>query len=264
MKIKFTGVVHPPSLQISLKRENAVVAYKDAPGTIRISYTVDKCAVTAEAEYDSEFLDGDFGDKGSLTGVIATSIQSELNLVNVVNGTSLSVDILEYNAGDGWHLPTPYIPAIRERENELTRDEKTARLYALMSSNSMVAQVYLTPIVSDLNLAIRYPIDTAFFCYRAVETMARFFCESMSSKKVAERHFSALFKHLNTSQDEFKLLTKYANSTRHGNVVPISSALRASLFDAAWNFFDAFIAFAEKDFSGVISSYEKDVQNSSK
>ena len=264
MKIDFIGVVSPASPIVQLKKENAVLAYRDVPGFIKISYNVDEGAITAEAEYDSDYLCSDFSDIGTLTGVVLDAVQFELNIVNLVNGTKFRAEILEYNAGDGWYPPNPFIPAIRERENESTREEKTARLYALMSADNLVAQIYLNQIVSDLNLAIRYPIDTAFYCFRAVETMARYFCESMSSKKIAPKHINAMLKNLKASRDDFELLKKYADSVRHGNVVPISSALRATFFDAGWKFLDAFIEFAENDFYGIVSSYERDVKKNGK
>lgn len=258
MKIKFRGQVYPRNITVSVSRDNMEIGFPGTEGRAIVNFRVVGTEVCAEAIFDTEIMNGQFSDIDTLGGMVSSAMQLELDILNIVHGTRAEVDIDQYYVSDKWVKINNYIAIIYEREDTNGREQKYQKILRLLHRGPIV-QAYFNPILSDLKRSMQYPLDTGFFCYRAVEIMANYFCGSMKAS-VKPRHVTAMLKETGASRTDYEFLKYYADPARHGKVLPVPSAVRGSLFTCAWDIFDRFIEFADNDFLGIKSSYEKDLE----
>lgn len=254
LKINYRGTVHPRRLPTNYTEQTLVIGYVDSPGRLSLSYYIDKNDIYATAEFDEQMMAGEYADYSSLSGIVKESIQSKLNIGNVVNGTYCVAEIEYFEIDDEWKSVDLVIPVIYYFEDN--KEEKFSKIEECIR-HSHVAQIYFHKILSDFNLAMKYPQDTGFFCYRAIELMAKYFCHSMTSS-MKPKHTTLLLKHINVDRRDFDLIKNNADPVRHGGTIPIPSTLRADIFSASWRFLDGFVDFCLRDFDGVESSVVKD------
>jgi len=100
---------------------------------------------------------------------------------------------------------------------------------------------YLRVALLDLNLAIKYPKDTTFFCFRAIESLRKFFSERKS------KGWNALYKELRISPSLKQKMEELAKETRHGGPQPLSSEDRLKVLKSSWRIMDRFVLFALND-----------------
>ena len=97
----------------------------------------------------------------------------------------------------------------------------------------------------DLQLAITHPIDTPFYCYRAIESL-RHFCRIRYSLTTEKQQWQKLAELTKKSWDDTKSVKLFANDARHGDHKHFSSDQRAEFFVSTWDLVDAFIDSVEK------------------
>ena len=93
---------------------------------------------------------------------------------------------------------------------------------------------------SDLQLAITHPLDTPFYCYRAIESL-RHLCSiryELSEERDQWRKLSELS---GKAWDDTKHIKDYANDARHGNHRNFTGDQRESFFTVTWDLVDGFL-----------------------
>ncbi len=104
---------------------------------------------------------------------------------------------------------------------------------------------YLQRCFVDLQLAITHPIDTPFYCYRAIESL-RHFCRIRYNLQTEKEQWLKLSELTNKSWNDTKNLKLFANDARHGDHKSFSSQERIDFFDTTWDLVDGFIDSASK------------------
>lgn len=92
----------------------------------------------------------------------------------------------------------------------------------------------------DLQLAITHPIDTPFYCYRAIESLRQFCRDRYNIKKESEQ-WQKLSDITNFSWEHTKSIKEFANHARHGDHRNFNAEQRQEFFTNTWDFVDAFI-----------------------
>ena len=128
------------------------------------------------------------------------------------------------------------IPEINENRDESNQLEST-KIFILFSKKREYD--YLRIALQDLGLCIKYPKDTPYFCFRAMEALRKFFNEKKESKG-----WNMLYKELNISPSLKKELAKRAGEIRHGGNVVITSEDREKVIKNAWKIVDRFVIYA--------------------
>ncbi len=98
---------------------------------------------------------------------------------------------------------------------------------------------FLRSSFQDMALAMKYPKDTGFFCYRAIESLRKFFDESNDSNG-----WQLLRTNLNVSRSFIDVVKRFANDPRHGGLVLITSPERVNAMQNTWKIVDRFILYA--------------------
>ena len=97
---------------------------------------------------------------------------------------------------------------------------------------------YLRFALNDLGLVIKHPKDNTFYCYRAIESLRKFFDENN-----AEKGWELFTNNLNISKATKDSIKKFANEPRHGGFKSSSSTETAYVTKTTWKIMDRFIIF---------------------
>jgi hypothetical protein len=99
---------------------------------------------------------------------------------------------------------------------------------------------FLRTSLQDLTLSIKYPKDTGFFCYRAIESIRNFFDESDDKKG-----WNLLRNNLRISRSFIESVKHFADEQRHGGLMFLTSKNRIDIMISTWKIVDRFIIFVK-------------------
>ncbi len=254
-KLEFRGTASPATSGLGIEQTKLSSPADSETGKFVVKYSISDSTVYAEVEI-SEWPESErYRDIPSISMMVQSAIQGQVNVLNIVHGTHVSVELELFKQDpDDWARVSSDIRCIAERYLE-----KNARYYELMNlfSEAHDGVWFLQKVNTDLNHAIKYPNETALFCYRAIETMARYFCESSFDN--LDSHVWEKFRNtVGVSKEEILLIKKKADVARHGGVAPMPSSSRVEIFDAAWTIYDKYIEFAQRKFDNIEPSLTRD------
>jgi hypothetical protein len=159
----------------------------------------------------------------TLRNLIENDIRIATDLVGYLRGASLDVDILGATSDAG---PTVVfgitIPVL---QGALSRNMSSieADMYKVVAENTPARLV-----LADFREAIRTPVGTGFFCYRAIEAMMQTMKSHPDDKDGPA--WDRLRSQLQVDRSAIDAIKAHADYPRHGKVQSISDADRAKVF----------------------------------
>jgi hypothetical protein len=217
----FFGKLHPERIPISLGTPlegNAVQALTGFAFDFRLAVHSSQLIV------DVSFETGDL-DIFSLRNLAADIARSFADLVGYLNGFYLDVEIHSAveQATKAWQIFGIDIPVLTKRKSTEDREIKTDLLIAIAASPAAGM------VLSDFRRAMRDPVGTGFYCYRAIETMMQSMKMNDAEKDAAG--WAKLRSNLNVDRSAIDWIKRHADLPRHGKPSGISDADRATTFE---------------------------------
>lgn len=168
--------------------------------------------------------------------------------LNLVNGIIAAVG---YYSGIGWSLEITQVLNRKLNINEVygadipclsKRNDigKFNEFWEKLSSASSKERVYIDRCFSDLKLAITHPLDTPFYCYRAIESL-RHLCAIRYGLSKESDQWQKLSELSGKTWDDTKHIKDFANDARHGNHKNFTDNQRESFFTVTWDLVDGFL-----------------------
>ncbi len=230
----FQGTVLPERAQLSLQ---FALGFKHlssgVQATARVSILLNQAVVWVETEHDWNIFD--------LRNVVANIVQGHLQMVGYLKGLAYDFELTRVLNQE---RATDYvfgidIPCLAARGANLDLSDALAKLREkILGANG----IYLSRCFSDLASSIKHADDTAFYCYRAIESL-RHHCAAVNSLTEESKAIQwAKFREV-TGCDEQALreIKAAADPLRHGQVVGSTSADRERLFTSTWNTVDSYL-----------------------
>lgn len=194
----------------------------------------------------------------TLKNNIQDLIQEEVSLISYIYGNGYFVEIIRISNIDNLIDEVFWvdIPCIAKRNvaKISSVDKEINTIHDILNKNINNSH-YLRRCFSELNKAIRFPIDTGFHCYRAIESI-RHFCwikfgineenypknQSHKSNYLEVLQWKKL-QDLTWCKREFVDSWKqdYAFNARHWNHITISGQQREQIFLDTWEIVDKFL-----------------------
>jgi hypothetical protein len=158
----------------------------------------------------------------TLKNLIEGDIRKVTDYIGYLNGISFDVDMISATCDDerteSFSIAIPVLRNSREKGNILEMDKFLPILHDLP------AQI----VLADFREAMRNPVGTGFFCYRAIEAMMQ------SMKATATDNdgpaWERLRQHLQVDRSAIDAIKDHADYPRHGKIFAIRDADRQIVF----------------------------------
>lgn len=208
----------PLTLATPLSSDNTAIG-------IGIEFTARLIVHHSQVIVDIGIRSGD-PDLETIKNLAEAQVRHLTDLVGYLRGISFDVEMISAvdRDTDEWRIFGIQIPVLAKR--------RTADVYPIEASVlNATGEPFSQLILADFREAMRLPVLTGFFCYRAVEAM-------MQSMKVDDNEresttWDHLRKTLRIERSALDLLKSHADLPRHGKISSISDSERASVFSIA-------------------------------
>lgn len=199
-----------PIISMTLPRHEVLTTLDHA---FTLEGTIHNSIVLATVEQRSEV------DVLTLRNAVVQDIQSFVDVACVRVGASLLVEVISARASNGdWQIFDSFIPALATPGVH----EFSAELLRAAAADTQV-QIAL----ADFREAMRVPVQTGFFCYRAVEAIMQSFRTPPARQKPLA--WSSLRQALNVAETATRRLEENAGWARHGEAGALTDADRLDL-----------------------------------
>ncbi len=234
----FQGVVLPERAQLSLEFNiNISSIDPNISASLKVSIILNQVAVWVESEHDWDLYD--------LRNVVRSVVESRLSIFGYLIGYAYDVEITRV-VNQSRKVDRVFgieIPCIVERHKADSPKDKWQDAFLKLHHN-MVGKngLLLDRCFRDLVAAMKHPNDTAFYCYRAIESL-RHHCAAVHGLMDSDKSKQWIkFRGLSgCSKETIDFIKAAADPLRHGEVCAISSEGRRRIFEMTWGAVDGYL-----------------------
>jgi hypothetical protein len=227
----FIGRVYPERAAVSFEGNTnfAGVGLGDDVPTSEVTVEISQSQITARMICPSPI-------KNIFTArnIVQDCAQTMLDALNFFHGCGFQMEITQVIPPSGLmsNLFIPQIPAVAEivRAAGLMPGD----IINLMNSSQ---QWHLRRALSDLCSAARSPVDTGFYCFRAIETLKNGLAHAQGADPESKKAWKLFREHYGVEENQIRRIQDFAKGPRHGNVqhlLELSDSTRAELFTITW------------------------------
>ena len=144
------------------------------------------------------------------------------------------------------------IPALSEYKNKLKVNGEN-RFEEYFQLTTTEAGMFLRRAFNDLSSSIESPIDTGFYCYRAIETIKQYFGTTVvykDDRKIWEK----MRNDLGIERSDIDYVKHFADITRHGaytnlnlSILSVSGIDRDKMLKIAWHIIFSFMEYIKSE-----------------
>lgn len=230
----FFGVVLPERAQLTLQFSVGFsLIASGIEGTAKVSTILNQVAVTVESEHNWDIFD--------LRNVVKNIVQNHLAMIGYLKGYAYDFEITRV-LNRGREIDYVFgidIPCLAERNKKIDLEAALANLREKTAGQN---GMFLNRCFSDLAASMKHADDTAFYCYRAIESL-RHHCASEHSLSDASKatQWEKFRQVSGCSEEVLRQIKVAADPLRHGDAAGGSSDDRAKLFMATWGVVDGYL-----------------------
>lgn len=230
----FTGVVLPERAQLSLQTALGFSHLASGiNGSAKVSIVLNQVAVWVDGEHDWNIFD--------LRNVVENIVQDHLAMLGYLKGFAYDFEVtrvlnqsreIDYVFGID-------IPCLVERGKTVDLLEALPRLREQMTGPN---GVFLSRCLKDLASSMKYPDDTGFYCYRAIESLRHHCAAVYGLSNAGKSQQWEKFRNISKcTEHALRVVKSAADPLRHGEVVGINADARAELFNSTWDIVDGYL-----------------------
>jgi hypothetical protein len=233
-QLNFSGIVHPERAILSVSTVRSQILGPSGTQIATISLNIQNNQISAVVESDEPNV-------LTLRNIVRSEAEFLTNIAGFLFGFGYDVEITKVV---GPELAPTYvfgidIPVLANRAQG--RDINVL-VNAMAPLYFGVDAVFLRRFLSDLSIAIKRPDDTAFYCFRAIESLRHSFGPELSEAG----QWKAMAQGVGSSKSEMEPLRAKAFPARHGIPPPVSDEERQALFLFTWKIVEGYIDFQLK------------------
>ena len=215
----FSGVIHPARSDFVLPRGTFTFALEteglEGEATLQGFYSMVSVVVSVGGE--PNIL--------TLRNVVHGLVQANIDAYGYVSGRGFRAEIVSVLSPDGqMEVFGCGVPVL-----ESTVEERPIDIAAILTLS--YESRWVRRMLADLSLAIREPIDSGFYLYRAIEAIRQHFQERANGENQA---WERLRRELKVRRESLEEIKSFADEPRHGSWAQISDQQSARILSLAW------------------------------
>lgn len=172
----FFGKVHPERCVVSLGPVEAAVEFRDGEVRGNVHYSISLSQIHAVLTTDEPIANSE-----TARNVVEAVIRMGVDSLGYTLGCGYDLEITQMVAP---HLKRPVVFGIGIDSLKSLAINDGVEFEAILKALVGPGGRYLSRCLADLREAIRVPSDSAFFCYRAIESLRQYF---VTGKKLKTR-----------------------------------------------------------------------------
>jgi len=230
----FYGIVLPERAQLSLQLElKFSQPVYDSSIQAKVSIVLNQVAVWVETEHEWDIYD--------LRNAVGNIVQDHLAMIGYLTGRAYDLELTRVlnRSRRIDHVFGIEISCLAKRGESI---DFTAAMAKLRDKTSGQNGVFLRRCFGDLASSMKHPIDTGFYCYRAIESL-RLHCAALHGLSAAEKpeQWEKFREVSRCDKQTLDTLKTAADPLRHGGVSNTTSNERENLFNITWNIVDKYL-----------------------
>jgi hypothetical protein len=224
----FHGVVRPERAQLTINKFAFEFSHPTTgnSGSAEVNVILNQIAVWIKSADEWDIFD--------LRNVVKNLVQSDLDRIGYIKGYAYDLEITRvFNETK----ETDYvfgidIPCLVERGKSLDLNEELIKLRDIASGTN---GMFINRCLSDLVAAMKRADDTAFYCYRAIESLRHHAAEICDLSSATESAQWEKFREIAICDKGILYSIKdAADPLRHGKTTQLTSDDRATLLTETW------------------------------
>lgn len=227
------GLVLPERAQLSLPPIKVKFMHPSTvhEGEIKLSIVLNQITLWVYSESEWNIFD--------LRNVGKQFASDILSIIGFLKGYAYDIEI-RHVINDEKEIDYVYgidIPCIEKRNEHILVEEK---LNDLLPKTVGAGGIYVKRCLNDLIMAMKHPEDTGFYCFRAIEALKQY-CKNIFNIEKESEQWKKVTEITGYEKDYIEIVKKFAFPTRHGEVLPITSADREEIFMKTWDVIESFL-----------------------
>lgn len=229
----FYGRIHPENTPVTVPSIVNNLTALSTGEKIEIELSVNRGALLCKvrANYDGDSI-------LTLRNAVEGCARAVMDIIGYLYAHAFDVEICSVVKGNGCKIEfDTSIPCLKEKACAGSVNIDAVTFASIMQDESLS-----NIILSDFKQAIRWPMQTGFFCYRSIESMMQTMkdeaasklrdqgCNNPNHEKLDKAAWTLLREKLNVDRDAIDYIKKYADFPRHGKSVEVSDDDRKNIF----------------------------------
>jgi len=228
----FKGTIHPIRATLAIGPIRQVLETNLSSNHLSIEFSIYSNQLTVYCDSEDEL---DIHSLRNLCLNVANGIVGAIGFYSGIGWTVEITEVLNRELGINYVYGAD-IPCLSSRND----NEKISDFFEKTSKFTGSDGRYLERCFSDLQLAITHPLDTPFYCYRAIESL-RHLCRVKYSLDNEDQQWAKLSEISGKSWNDTALTKQYANDARHGDHQDFTSEERQVFLENTWALVENFI-----------------------
>ncbi|MCP6758934.1 MAG: invasion associated locus B family protein [Fischerella sp. CENA71] len=235
----FSGVIHPERAALTVQEVGFKIGKLDGNSCLTLKFSIVCNQITCIVECDS-----DDEDIFSLRNLVKSSIETVISLLGFLKGYAYDIEItkvFDEECSFCWVFGID-LPSVENIYSSFNKDiEKLNEAINSIGHLCLMKEgIYIARCLNDLRMSMRYLDDSAFYCFRAIETIKQYFGDIMGTEKDGEQ-WLAMRNAIGGEKEYLDFVRKLAFPARHGVPTIITDEDRGKIFTITWSVVERFI-----------------------
>jgi len=235
----FTGVVRPERAELSVGWGlDASIGESAGTARIEVSIVKNQVAVWVYTEVELDILD--------LRNAVQHLVEVWLAAIAFIKGLAYTLEIVRaINKTKGVdHIFGIGISCLEARGDA---KDVSKELGAVIAGCDGINGEFVRLALQDLLSAMRSPHDTAFYCYRALESLVHHFAaENQLGDAARDKQWTHFWDALGASRNKIDAVQRRADRRRHVRLDYLTGDQRAELFSQTWDVAEKYFEFLSR------------------
>jgi hypothetical protein len=202
-------------------------------GKAKVSAKLNQLVVIVHTEEEWNIFD--------LRNVVKNIVQNNLSIVGYLKGYAYDLDIIRV-INSALNIDQVFgidIPCLSQPRQSINLANELAKIKA---KNFGQNGIFLDRCFNDLISSMKNADDTAFYCYRAIESL-RHHCAAVNGLSQADKklQWEKFRKITQVKEETINILKDSAEAVRHGEATKITDKERVTLFQTTWSIVENYL-----------------------
>jgi len=232
------GIVHPERAPISLGPLKFSIHHPTTKNNAEINFNIVLNQITLLIDTSNEWNIYD------LKNMAKQLVADHLAIIGFIKGYAYEVEIRQILNPEK-EIDQVYgidIPCIEKRNKKMKISHDFPKIMAHIQGE---LGLYVKRCLNDLIASMKYPDDTGFYCYRAIESLKQYCKEKFNISKEADQ-WKKFREITGYKKDDIDIVKNFADPVRHGDVINMTSENREKIFLKTWDIIEGFFDNIEK------------------